>query len=407
MSTVNPLHLDVTNLPPEKAVSDLIEHAARIGVSDLFLCTNENHVAVAGRHLGILRPISFLALDQGRRCMAHIKALAGLDVAEKRRPLDGRWFHQGSGTSPLDLRINSMPTLHGEDFTLRLLDRDTRLLDINHLGLLRHDHNQLLALLNNPSGLILVTGPTGSGKTTTLYACLRSSHNGTRKINTIEDPIEYAVEGIRQSQVNTRLDVGFPELLRSVLRQAPDVIMVGEVRDPVTAETAVRAANSGHLVLATLHAPIAAGAIPSMINLGVHPHFLTSSLLGVVSQRLLRTLCQECRVRIDLSDSPNTFDEVRRFLAPGEGNDLYGPLGCAGCRQLGFSGRTAVFEVLTVTPSIRRLILERQPLQIIGPKAIEEGLIPFRLSALIKVARGETSIEEVFRAVPTEYLGLD
>ena len=183
--------------------------------------------------------------------------------------------------------------------------------------------------------------------------------------------------------------------------------MVGEVRDETTAETAVRAANSGHLVLATLHAPVAAGAIASMLNLGVHPHFLASSLLGVVSQRLVRTLCPECRVRIDLDVAPDTFKEVQRYLDPGQGDCMYGARGCAGCRQIGFVSRTGVFEVLTVSPAIRRLILDRQPTQVINKKAVEEGLIPFRLSALLRVAQGVTSIEDVFRAVPSEHLGLD
>src|SRR5271166_3700396 len=292
--------IDVSRFDPETAVEMLLEHAASIGVSDLFLCGNEANVGVLVRHLGVVRPISTLGPDLGRRCMAHIKALAGMDVAEKRRPLDGRWIHERASGHTLDLRINTIPTMYGEDFTLRLLDRHSRLLSLDQLGLLQRDYNTLLALLNNPSGLLLVTGPTGAGKTTTLYACLSFLNNGQRKLNTIEDPIEYAIEGIRQSQVNPRIDVDFADLLRSVLRQSPDVIMIGEIRDMPTAETAVRAANSGHLVLSTLHAPVAAGAIPSLLNLGVHPHFLASSLLGVVAQRLIRTLCPVCKMSFDV-----------------------------------------------------------------------------------------------------------
>jgi type II secretory ATPase GspE/PulE/Tfp pilus assembly ATPase PilB-like protein len=401
------LSLQVKSLAPEDGVTALLEHAAALGVSDLFLCSNEDHVAVLARHLGMLRPVTRVSVDYGRRCMAHIKALAGMDVAERRRPLDGRWLLERQGKSTLDLRINTLPTMYGEDFTLRLLDRESKLLTLEQLGLLRRDYNQLSALLSSPSGLIVVTGPTGSGKTTTLYACLRHLHNGVRKINTIEDPIEYSVEGIRQSQVNPRIDVGFAELLRSVLRQAPDVIMIGEIRDPVTAETAVRAANSGHLVLATLHAPGAAGAIPALLNLGAQPPFLASALLGSISQRLVRTLCPQCKKSFDLSDSPHTFDEIKRFLEPGQGEKIFGPGECAACRMLGFSGRTGVFEMLAVTANVRKLIVERAPSQAISQKAHEEGLIPFRQAALLKVAQGETSIEEVFRAIPTEYLGVD
>jgi type II secretory ATPase GspE/PulE/Tfp pilus assembly ATPase PilB-like protein len=402
-----PLLIDVDDLTPQDAVERLIEHGAELFVSDLFFTSNKDSVTVQARHYGILRPISTLSLDMGKRCMSHIKAMAGMDVAERRRPLDGRWIYERDSGSTLDLRINTIPTLYGEDFTLRLLVRDSQLLALDRLGMLQADYNRLLSMLNSPGGLILVTGPTGSGKTTTLYGCLTYLNNGERKINTIEDPIEYAIAGIRQSQINPRLDVGFPELLRGVLRQGPDVVMIGEIRDPVTAETAVRAANSGQLVLATLHAPVAAGGVQSMLSLGVHPHFLASSLLGVIAQRLVRTLCPRCRIAFDLADAPETFAEVRHRLKPDEGKVLYGPKGCPACRELGYDGRTGVFEVLPVSRPLRQLILGRQPTQTIRQKAIDEGMIEFRHSALLKVARGETSIEEVFRAVPSEYLALD
>jgi type II secretory ATPase GspE/PulE/Tfp pilus assembly ATPase PilB-like protein len=401
------LHIDVAHLSSADAVSQLVEHAANLGVSDLFFTTHEKHVSVAARHLGLLRLLSIIPLEMGRRCMTHIKASASMDVAERRRPLDGRWIYQRPNGTTLDLRVNSIPTLHGEDFTLRLLARDSRLLKLEDLGLLQRDFNHLLGLLNSPSGLILVTGPTGAGKTTTLYACLSYLNNGKRKINTIEDPIEYAIEGIRQSQINPKIDVGFPELLRGILRQAPDVIMIGEIRDPVTAETAVRAANSGHLVLTTLHAPVAAGSIQNLLSLGVHPHFLASCFLGAIAQRLCRTLCPKCKVPFDLSDAPHTFDEVKQWLEPGQGNQMFGPRGCPECRMMGYSGRTGVFEVLPATPAIRHMIATRDSTQAIRGKAMEEGMIEFRHSALLKVARGETSVEEVLRVIPSEHLGLD
>lgn len=400
------LHINVNDLPPERAVSVIIEHAAKLLASDLFLVTNDNHVSIMARVLGVLRLLSVMPLEPGRRLISHIKAVAGMDVAERRRPLDGRWIFRYEKRI-LDIRLSTIPTLHGEDITLRLLSRESRLLAIEELGLMRKDWNHLLTMLASPSGLILVTGPTGAGKTTTLYACLSHLNSGQRKINTIEDPIEYAVDGIRQSQVNPRIEVGFPELLRSVLRQAPDVIMVGEIRDPITAETAVRAANSGHLVLATLHAPIAAGAIQTMLSLGVHPHFFASSLRGAIAQRLVRTLCPRCKISFDMSDAPHTFDEVRPWLEPGEGRVIYGPKGCNECHGMGYSGRTGVFEVLPVTHGIRRLMLEKQSTAAIRQKAMEEGMVEFRHSALLKVARGETSIEEVYRVVPSEYLGLE
>jgi type II secretory ATPase GspE/PulE/Tfp pilus assembly ATPase PilB-like protein len=293
------------------------------------------------------------------------------------------------------------------DFSLRLLDRESQLLRPDQLGLLRHDFNRLLAMLQSPSGLILVTGPTGSGKTTTLYACLTYLSRGDRKINTIEDPIEYALPGIRQSQVNLKINIDFPELLRSVLRQAPDVIMIGEIRDAVTATTAVRAANSGHLVLATLHAPVAAAAPESMLGLGVAPHFLASSLLGCISQRLLRTLCPNCRAPYSPGEPLPIFKEVERWLEPGQGQELFSAGACEFCLHTGYTGRTGVFEVLTVGKAIRRLILAQEPAQTLRRQATEEGLIEFRQAALLKVAQGETTVEEVFRAVPSEYLGVE
>jgi type II secretory ATPase GspE/PulE/Tfp pilus assembly ATPase PilB-like protein len=401
------LRITVNDLGPEEATARIIDHAAGMQISDLFFTTNENHVAVQARHLGMLRLITVMPLELGRRCISHMKAMADMDLTARGRPLDGRWIYQHEAGKTIDLRIVSIPTLFGEDFTMRLLPRHSQLLSIDHLGLRATNYNQLVNLLNSPSGLILATGPTGSGKTTTLYACLAYLNNGERKINTIEDPIEYALDGVRQSQVNPRGDVGFPELLRSVLRQSPDVIMIGEIRDPVTAETAVRAANSGHLVLATLHAPVAAGAVQSMLTLGVHPHFLSNSLLGVMAQRLIRTLCPHCKQAFDLVDSAQTFEEVRQWMEPGEGRVLYGPRGCKECRMVGYLGRTGVFEVMTVSRALRKLILSRQPTQAIRQKAVEEGMLEFRHAALLKVAQGETSIEEVFRVVPSEYLGVE
>jgi type II secretory ATPase GspE/PulE/Tfp pilus assembly ATPase PilB-like protein len=403
----NGKQLDVRDLSPEAAVQQMIETAIEMRASDLFLCTNESNITILLRHLGMLRPIAHVPKEYGRRCMAHVKAIAGMNVVEHRRPLDGRRIFRRENGAVIDIRINTIPTLYGEDFTLRILQRTAQSLKLDQLGLLRHEYNRLLNMLQSPSGLILVTGPTGSGKTTTMYACLSFLHTGERKINTIEDPIEYSLDGIRQSQINPRLNVGFPDLLRSVLRQSPDVIMIGEIRDPVTAETAVLAANGGHLVLATLHAPIAAGAVQSMLALGVHPHFLASSLLGSIAQRLLRVLCPHCKVTFDLAEPLETFTEVKRWLEPGQGEQLFGPNGCEKCHSTGYIERTGVFEVLAVTPGVRKLILARQPMHALRHKAIEEGMIEFRQAALLKVAQGRTTVEEVFRSVPTEYLGLE
>ncbi len=400
------LHIDLSNKEPEQVVPELIEQAAKLRVSDLFFNTNEDHVEVAARHLGVLRSLGTLTSEIGRRCISYVTTLADMNISERRRPMDGRWLFNGNDGLRLDLRINTIPTLYGEDFTLRILDQEYRLLSVAQLGLDPLAYEQLVRLLASPSGLILVTGPTETGKSTTLYACLSHLNNGEHKINTIEDPIEYSIKGIRQSQVNNQIGLGFDELLRSVLRQAPDVIMIGEIRDPETAMTAIRAAASGHLVLATLHAPVAAAAIHTMLRLEVHPHLLATSLLGVVSQRLLRTLCPNCRRAYELP-RPDYFAAVRGELEPGQGTQLFGPQGCPECYQSGYAGRTGVFELLRVGPQARRLIDERSSMDALRQRAAEEGMIEFRKSALLKVARGETSVEEVVRVLPAEYLELD
>jgi type II secretory ATPase GspE/PulE/Tfp pilus assembly ATPase PilB-like protein len=394
---------DIARQEPDKLVPYLIDYAAKLRVSDLFFNANEDGTEVAARHLGLLRHLTVLPAELGRRCVLFIKTMADMNISERRRPMDGRWLFNRQSGHRLDLRINTIPTLYGEDLTLRILDSEHRLLGIDQLGLDRTLYNNLLRVLVSPSGLMLVTGPTETGKSTTLYACLNHLNNGERKINTIEDPIEYSIRNLRQSQVNSKIGLGFDELLRSVLRQAPNVIMIGEIRDPETAMTSVLAANSGHLVLSTLHAPVSTGAVESLLRLGVHPHLLSNSLLGVIAQRLLRTLCPKCKVSFRVP-GPNLFSEVKQWLEPGQGDHLYGPRGCPECHMTGYSGRTGVFEMLRVSPDLRAMIDERAPSSALRKKAADEGMLVFRHSALLKVAQGETSIEEVVRVLPAEYL---
>ncbi len=321
--------LQLDNLSSEKATAQLIELAVRLPASDVFIVANESNATIAARHFGLMRQLGVCSSETGKRLISHFKAFAAMDVVQNRRPQDGRAVFSEAAGGQIDLRINTIPTLYGEDMTVRLLRRSAEKLDLSTLGFHRKDLSDLYNLLSKPSGLLLVTGPTGSGKTTTLYACLQHLNNGQRKINTIEDPVEFAFDGVRQSQINPRIELDFPELLRSVLRQAPDVIMIGEIRDPTTADTAVLAANSGHMVLATLHAPVAAAAIDSMLAYNVQPHFLSTCLLGVISQRLVRTLCPHCKVSYDLSGAPKTFEDVKRWLEPGEGEMIYSAPGCA------------------------------------------------------------------------------
>ncbi len=390
----------------EAAVDMLIQYAAEMEASDLYLLTDQEAVSIRMRRLGTVRSVGEISSSRGRHFISHIKAMSGMDVSDHRRPGDGRWLY-GRSTKRLDLRISTVATLFGEDMTLRIWDRDAGLRRIDQLGMTAQDLRKLKALLSRPSGLILVTGPTGTGKTTSLYACLEHLNDGQRKINTLEDPIEYALEGIRQSQIFPKIGVDFAELLRNVLRQAPDAIMIGEVRDEETVDAAIRAANSGHLVLATLHAPVASAAVQSMLALGSHPFFLSSCLLGVVAQRLVRTLCPECRMEFDLSGAPQTFASIQDLLDDGEGNAIYGPGACEKCQHVGYAGRTGLFEIMTLNSEIRRLLADTRPTEEIEEAAIRQGMVEFRRGALLKVAKGVTSTEELLRSVPAEYLGVD
>ena len=395
---------DWENLPPDEAVAELIGHALDQRASDLFFLAEEGLYNIAMRRFGVCAGIVSVSAETGRRWLNHVKTMADMDLSRRLHPLDGRWVGSFGSHARVDLKINSIPTLHGEDLDIRLLDPSMHLIDPKHLGFDDKNFQELEALLARPGGLILVTGPTGSGKTTTLYSCLHKLNNGRRKINTIEDPVEYVLPGVRQSQVNSRIDLDFPELLRSILRQSPDIIMIGEIRDPITAQTAIRAANSGHLVFATLHAPVATGAIDAMFALGAMPYFLANCLVGVVSQWLVRTLCEECKTEYEFPGPAETFAEVRKYLGNGEGAKLYSAAGCDACSNEGYTGCAAVVEVLRVSDEIRKMILLRSGSKEIRRKAIESGMMDLRKSALLKIARGETSLEEVMRIVPAEYM---
>lgn len=405
--------IDIASLPVEEAVARVIDHAVNLQASDLFILANEDFYAVSVRHLGLIRPVSIVGKEQGKQFTQHIKAAAGMDVAEHRHPADGRWIYERAATDDdsdepnedaavVDLRLSTIPTLHGEDMVVRLLSRDFGLFGMDELGFADDELASVQMMLDSPGGLILCCGPTGSGKTATLYAALRQLHDGTRKINTIEDPIEFAIEGFRQSQANHLTGLTFSDLLKGVLRQSPDIIMIGEIRDKETATTAVRAANSGHLVLSTIHAPVAAAAIESMRSLGVNNHFLATALRGVISQRLVRTLDPERRVEYDISHAPEIFEPIQHLLKDGEGKTFYAP--GAGEGHSGYSGRTGVYEVMAMTTKLRDLVAQGADTNAIRDQALADGMRDFKSNALLKVARGVTAIEEVFRVIPAEYL---
>ena len=403
---------NVSGMSAEDAVDALIARSVAMGASDLFMVTNEQHVAGEVRHLGMMRTIAILDREQGRRAIAYIRNNAGMTLGESRRPDEGRWIwvpegdDTGDVDNSVDLRISVIPTLYGEDIAMRLLVRSNTLYKLENLGMFEKQAQKYQQMIASPGGLVLITGPTGSGKTATLYATLMKLNDGEKKINTIEDPIEYAVEGLRQSQVNANIEMGFAELLRAVLRQNPDVIMVGEIRDKETALTAVRAANSGILVLATLHAPSTASSVQAMRAYGINNHFLANSLRGVVAQRLVRTLDPATRTEIDLGGT-HAFEEIKDLLKPGEGEKAYAPVPAESNHMSGYLGRTGVFEVMQVTRNVRNMIAAEAPAVQIREQAIKDGMLEFRKAALLKVARGETSTEEVFRVIPTDELLLE
>jgi type II secretory ATPase GspE/PulE/Tfp pilus assembly ATPase PilB-like protein len=396
----------LSNLPPAEVLTTVVQRAADLHVSDLFFLSEESGVRVAFRRMGGIETVAALSLEAGRGVVTLLKAESGIDLGDRRRAQEGRRI-QTIGDRVIDLRINIIPTLHGEDVCARLLDRKFGLRSLEQIGLTRSELNKMQAMLNNTSGLVLVTGPTGTGKTTTLYGCLQFLNDGSKKINTLEDPVEYAVGGLRQSQANQKVGLDFPELLRNILRQSPDVIMVGEIRDEETASTAVRAANSGTVVLSTLHSPVAAAAVQSMAALGVNRYFLSNCLIGVVAQRLVRTLCPKCRVAYDISESPETFADVQPFLEPGFGNYIFGPGACDACEQQGYAGRTAVVELMVFNRALKQLVAKGCTAEELQTFAIQNGMLEFRRSAMVKVAMGVTSMEEVLRELPSEQLGLE
>ena len=382
--------------------ADYIDHilteAMRISASDLFITFWEDAVEISIRVMGFIRSLGMVNRGLGSRLIAHIKAIADMDVTKSLMPQDGRIYVRLKNGEGIDLRISTMPTLYGDTMAMRFLDRRW-LISLEDIGFHPTNFSRLHSLINRPSGLVLVTGPTGMGKTTTLYAMLRQLNDRKRKIHTLEDPIEFTLEGIHQSQVNIKRGVDFPDLLRAVLRQSPDIIMVGEVRDAVTAEIVVRAANSGQLVLATSHARTTVEACEALLVLGVEPPFLASGLLGIVTQRLIRRLCPHCKVTLDVDDADNDSNNVR----PSDGGHIYIPAGCLECNNTGYSGRIAVGEVLRVSRSIEQMLRAGESMRNIHSKAVEEGMVDLRSDAQQKLDAGITSPDEILRAIPGNF----
>lgn len=388
--------------PIIRLINALLSEAIRLNASDIHIETFEKRLAVRFRVDGELKEIVSPKRQLAPLLVSRIKVMAKLDIAEKRVPQDGRISLRLAGRE-VDVRVSTLPSSFGERVVMRLLDKQAGRLNMTYLGLDDRDYDKLKKLIHRPHGIILVTGPTGSGKTTTLYAALTDLNDQTRNILTAEDPIEFQLDGIGQTQVNTKVDMTFARSLRAMLRQDPDVVMVGEIRDLETAEIAVQASLTGHLVLSTLHTNTAIGAVTRLQDMGVEPFLLASSLIGVVAQRLVRTLCTHCHSWRDADDvQAQLFDEIKTEESgllnnmASKGIKLPVPVGCDVCNQSGFKGRTAIYEVVPVDDTLRRMIHGGT-----AEYKLEEyvrKLTPsIRADGLKKVLAGKTTLEEVLR----------
>jgi len=345
---------------------------------------------------GLLRTVQTPLGALPQALISRIKILAGLNIAERRLPQDGA-ARVRAGRVEIDIRVATMPTQHGESAVLRLLPRDRGLLDIGRLGLAAADERKVSRLLALPHGMIVITGPTGSGKTTTLATMLSILNEPTRKILTIEDPVEYEIPGINQSQVKPAIGLSFAAAMRSFVRQDPDVIMVGEVRDPETAHIAIHAALTGHLVLTTLHTETAAAAIPRLIDLGIESFLLQSTLRAVIAQRLVRILCERCKARKVLGPGDIAADPRYEVLGFAPGETMCEPVGCERCGGVGYRGRQGVFELLELDDEIRKLIGQNSDSKLMHAVAARRGMTSMAEDAIAKCRAGTTSAAEVLR----------
>ncbi len=383
--------------PIVRLVSSVLQHAVGDGASDIHIEPRAHEVTVRFRVDGVLREVMSIPPKLRSSVTARIKLMAELNIAEKRVPQDGR-FSVRLGDQKIDFRVASLPTAYGEKLVLRLLDTSSVEADLGKLGFEKRDYERYEEVFRRPYGAILVTGPTGSGKSTTLYATLGELNSPDKNIITVEDPVEYKVAGLNQVQVNPRAGLTFASGLRSILRSDPDVVMIGEIRDQETAKISVEAALTGHLVLATLHTNDAPGALSRLTDMGVEP-FLTSSAIDcVIAQRLVRKLCERCKEPVELEREILEGIEFPFELAR-EGLRFHKAVGCRRCGETGYKGRTGIYELMVITEEIRQMILRRSSADDISRAAERAGMVRLRDDGLLKAARGVTTVEEALRTL--------
>jgi general secretion pathway protein E len=381
--------------PVIKMVNLIMQRAIETKASDIHIEPFEQSLKIRLRIDGVLQEIDAPNVKSTAAVISRIKIMAKLNIAERRLPQDGRIKVQMIGKE-LDLRVSTIPTMHGESVVIRLLDKENTVLDFAALGFAGRHLQQFIDVLSLPHGIILITGPTGSGKSTTMYAALKQLNTPERKIITVEDPVEYQMEGINQIQAKPQIGLTFASALRSIVRQDPDVIMIGEMRDLETARIAVQSALTGHLVLSTLHTNDAAGGITRLLDMGLEEYLLTSTVNGILAQRLVRKLCPSCKK--GAIASPEIVKDLRlqRFAPNGE-IVLYQPIGCSACSNTGYRGRLAIIEFLPMTDPIRKLIMAHEEAGAIQKLAITEGMQTLYENGLVKVIEGITTLEEVMR----------
>ena len=383
---------DINNSPIVQLVKTMIEQAVRQRASDIHIEPMEKQVRVRYRIDGALYEKATYNISLLPALVARIKIIGGMDISEKRKPQDGR-ITQVVDRREFDIRVSILPTVYGEKIVMRLTSKNALSREKSQLGLKPHDLQRFDHILKNPHGILLVTGPTGSGKSTTLYTALSELNKEDVNIITVEDPVEANIDGINQVQVNNKADLTFASALRSILRQDPDIIMIGEIRDQETASIAVQASITGHLVVSTLHTNSAASTITRLVDMGIEPYLIADSTVGVIAQRLVRRLCPDCK-RAKKADAEDLEMLMRK---PEEDLTIYEPCGCAKCDGTGFRGRIGVYEIMEVTPQLKHIISKGGEVEAIKAQALKDGMHTLRMSATELVLDGTTSVQEMMR----------
>ena len=391
--------LDANDQGVVQVVDWLWTYAFDQRASDIHLEPRREQGVIRFRIDGVLHPVYQMPMGVLNAMTARIKLLGRMDVVEKRRPQDGRIKTRNPRGDEVEMRLSTLPTAFGEKMVMRIFDPDTAVKDLDALGFAQHDAERWEGLVKRPYGIILVTGPTGAGKTTTLYSTLKRIATEEVNVSTVEDPIEMIEPAFNQTQVQVQLDFGFAEGLRALMRQDPDIIMVGEIRDLATAEMAVQAALTGHLVFSTLHTNDAPSAISRLMELGIPPYLINATMLGVLAQRLVRTLCKLCKAQDEGATREALDASVRPWKITGAFRP-YRPVGCVDCRMTGFLGRTGLYELMTISEAFKERLNSAPTSDALRRQAVADGMRPLRLAGALRVAEGLTTLEEVLTATP-------